>query len=82
MARGHTSRIFASYAHELPYFEHFKGKKMKKWLLYPREVATWQREWGEENERNKPVEGKRVLCWTVIKKEKMGIKYIMGHRGK
>ena len=82
MARGHTSRIFASYAHELPYFEHFKGKKMKKRLLYPREVATWQREWGEENERNKPVEGKRVLCWTVIKKEKMGIKYIMGHRGK
>lgn len=36
----------------------------------------------KENERNKPMEGKRVLCWTVIKKEKMGIKYIMGHRGK
>ena len=46
MARGHTSLIFASYAHELPYFEHFKGKKMKKWLLCPREGAAWQREWG------------------------------------
>lgn len=31
----------------------------------------------KENERNKPMEGKLVLCWTVIKKEKMGIKYIM-----
>ena len=30
-----------------------------------------------KNERNKPMEGKLVLCWTVIKKEKMGIKYIM-----
>ena len=30
-----------------------------------------------KNERNKPMEGKRVLCWTVIKKEKMVIKYIM-----
>jgi hypothetical protein len=44
VVRGHTSRIFASYAHELPYFEHFKGKKMKKWLLYPREMAAWRRE--------------------------------------
>lgn len=34
-ARGHTSRIFASYAHELPYFEHFKGKKMKKVAFIP-----------------------------------------------
>jgi hypothetical protein len=44
VARGHTSRIFASYAHELPYFEHFKGKKMKKWSLYPWAVAAWRRE--------------------------------------
>ena len=36
----------------------------------------------KENERNKPMEGKRVLCWIAIKKEKMVIKYIMGHRGK
>jgi len=35
VARGHTSRIFASYAHELPYFEHFKGKKMKKVAFMP-----------------------------------------------
>ena len=35
-----------------------------------------------KNERNKPIEGKRVLCWTAIKKEKLVIKYIMGHRGK
>ena len=31
----------------------------------------------KENERNKPMEGKQVLCWTAIKKEKMVIKYIM-----
>jgi len=30
-----------------------------------------------KNERNKPMEGKLVLCWIVIKKEKMVIKYIM-----
>lgn len=35
-----------------------------------------------KNERNKLMEGKLVLCWTVIKKEKLVIKYIMGHRGK
>ena len=51
---------------------------MKRWLLCPREVAAWRREgFLEENERNKPMEGKLVLCWTAIKKEKMVIKYIM-----
>ena len=34
-ARGHTSRIFVSYAHELLYFEHFKGRKMKKVVFIP-----------------------------------------------
>ena len=28
----------------ITYFEHFKGKKMKKWFLYPREVVAWRRE--------------------------------------
>ena len=41
-------------------------------------MAAWRREgFLEENERNKPMEGKLVLCWTAIKKEKMVIKYIM-----
>lgn len=35
-----------------------------------------------KNERNKLMESKLVLCWTVIKKEKMVIKYIMEHRRK
>lgn len=40
MVRGHTSRIFASYAHELPYSEHFKGKKMKKVTFIPMRVGN------------------------------------------
>ena len=38
------SRIFAFYARQLPYFEHIKGKEMKKWCICPRGVANWS--WG------------------------------------
>ena len=63
MARGHTSRIFASYAHELPYFEHFKGKKMKKVAFMPTRGGSLAAGVGErKNERNKLMEGKLVLC--------------------
>lgn len=41
-------------------------------------MAAWRREgFWKENEGNKTMEGKLVLCWTAIKKEKMVIKYIM-----
>ena len=41
-------------------------------------MAAWRREgFWKENERNKPMKGKLVLCWMAIKKEKMVIKYIM-----